>query len=270
MAACVPMVVGVISTTPNPLRIRIIGRGRAGGALALALGDHSNVELLGRGNHAKAVADVDIVVLAVPDGAIAECARGIEHGDAVVAHLSGATTLSALAPHRRVASLHPLVSMPDPIEGARRLRGAWMAIAGDPLIMGVADLLDGRTFQVDDDRRALYHATAAIAANHLVALMSQVERLAALTNVPRQAFLELASGALENVMVSGAAIALTGPVARQDWQTVRHHLAALSPEDRSLYLALAHEAATLAGHDLPPDLTPTVMGSPHCEGVPRP
>ncbi len=224
------------------------------GAFARALDGVAAVEHLGRGDHRDAAAGVDVVLLAVPDGAIVAEARAIAPGDAVVAHISGATTLSALSPHRRVASLHPLVSMPDPVEGARRLRGAWMAVAGDPLIDGLAGLLNGRTFRVADEQRAIYHATAAIAANHLVALMAQVERLAARAAVPVGAFLELAVGALDNVVASGAAAALTGPVARQDWQTVRGHVAARPATERALYLCLVEQAATLAGHDLPPDL----------------
>ena len=254
MAEQPPILTGAADARPCLLRVRIIGRGRAGGAFARALDSVTTVELLGRGNHRDAATGVDFVVLAVPDAAIAACAQAIATGDAVVVHISGATTLSALAPHRRVASLHPLVSMPDPVEGARRLRGAWMAVAGDPLIDRLAEALNGRVFRVGDEHRALYHATAAVAANHLVALMAQVERLAGLTNVPVEAFLELAVGALDNVVASGAAAALTGPVARQDWQTVRGHVDALPAIERPLYLALVEQAATLAGHDLPSDL----------------
>lgn len=234
------------------MRVRIVGRGRAGGSLATALDGRADVEQWGRGDLTGAARDVDVVVLAVPDRAIATCAAEIEPGDAVVAHLSGVTGLDALAPHRRVGSLHPLVSMPDATEGARRLRGAWFAVAGDPLIDELARVLDARTFRIADDQRALYHATACIASNHLVGLMGQVERLAASLGVPAQPFLELASGAMANTLASGAAAALTGPVSRQDWDTVRRHVAALPAGERDLYVALAAEAAALAGVTLPP------------------
>lgn len=236
------------------MRIRIIGQGRAGGSLARALEGRATVEALGRGDHTDAVSHVDVLILAVPDRDISRCAAGIAPGQAVVAHLSGATPLSALAPHHRVASLHPLVSLPDPVEGARRMRGAWMAVAGDPLINEVAGLLDGRTFEVDDANRALYHATATIAANHLVALMGQVERLAALIDLPVRPFLDLAVGALANTIDSGATAALTGPVARQDWSTIRQHLAALPVAEHAMYLTLVGEVATLTGHEMPVDL----------------
>jgi predicted short-subunit dehydrogenase-like oxidoreductase (DUF2520 family) len=236
------------------LRVRIIGNGRAGGSLAVALAGVADVELLGRGAHSAAALGVDLLVLAVPDGAIAHCASAVASGDAVIAHMSGATGLDALRPHARVASLHPLVSLPDAETGARRLRGAWMAIAGDPLIEELARLLDARTFRVDDERRVLYHATASVAANHLVALLAQVERLAALAGVPAEAFMDLAAGALTNTARVGAAAALTGPVSRGDWETVRRHLAALPASERPLYLALAAQAAALAGSELPADL----------------
>lgn len=236
------------------LRIRVIGTGRAGGSFALALAGRAIVEERGRGDLTDAGHGVDIVLLAVPDAAIPACAMAIEPTGAVVAHISGVTPLTSLAPHRRVASLHPLVSMPNPVEGARRLRGAWMATAGDPLIHEVARLLDARTFEVDDSQRALYHATAAIAANHLVALMGQVERLAALLDVPARPFLELALGAMSNTVESGAAAALTGPVARNDWDTVRLHVAALPADELPLYFELMRAAALVAGNAVPGDL----------------
>lgn len=236
------------------MRVRIVGNGRAGGSLAGALEDRASVEVVGRGDLTGAAEDVDMVVLAVPDRAIAECAASIEPGAAVVIHLSGVTGLDVLAPHLRVGSLHPLVSFPDTTQGARRLRGAWMAVAGDPMVDELARVLDGRTFRIADDRRALYHATACVASNHLVALMGQVERLAALLGVPPQPFLELAAGAMANAVATGAAGALTGPVSRGDWDTVRRHVAALPPAERPPYLALAAEAAALAGVTLPPRL----------------
>ena len=108
--------------------------------------------------------------------------------------------------------------------------------------------LGGRGIEVPGPKRALYHATAAIAANHLTALCAQVESLAAEVGVPVDAYWTLMSTTLDNVAVVGPAAALTGPAARGDWDTVRTHLAALpTDDDRTLYLALCQRAAQLAG-----------------------
>ena len=233
------------------MRIRIIGPGRAGRSFALALGEAgAEVELLERrASAADAADDVDVVLICTPDAAIAEVATVIVPGEAAVLHCSGATGLDVLAGHERVGSVHPLMSLPDPETGASRLRaGGWFAVSGDPVAIALVERLGGRHFVVDDELRALYHAAAAVSANHLVALMGQVERLAALAGVPVDAFLDLAAGSFDDVRRAGAAAALTGPAARGDHQTMDAHRQALPPEEVALYDALAEAAARLAGH----------------------
>jgi predicted short-subunit dehydrogenase-like oxidoreductase (DUF2520 family) len=234
---------------------RIVGRGRAGGSFAAALADLGwSVELIGHDDRdlPAAATGVDLLLLCVPDAAIAAtAARVAPDPGTVVAHCSGASGLAVLAPHVRRASIHPLVSLPDPVSGARSLRGAWFALAGDPTVGTVARAVDGHTIDVPDSARERYHAAAVIASNHLVALMGQVERVARSVDVPLEAFLDLASGSLDNVRSSGPVAALTGPVARGDHATVLAHLRALDPAERPAYRAMAEAAARLAGVPAP-------------------
>lgn len=227
---------------------RIIGPGRAGGALATALsGAGWRVDgPLGRDEDAStATTGARIVLLAVPDAAVAEVARSLVPGEAVVAHVAGSLGLDVLAPHERVASVHPLVSLPAAAIGARRLAGAWFAVAGDPVASEVVAALGGRAVEVADEDRTTYHAAAAVAANHLVALLGQVERLAHQVGVPLEAYLDLARGALDNVAEVGPVAALTGPVARGDRETVARHLAAIPQDERTTYAVLAEAAQRL-------------------------
>jgi pantoate--beta-alanine ligase len=227
------------------LTARIVGPGRAGHALARALTDAGwTVEpLLGRGDEVAGAADgVDLLVIATPDGAIADVAAAVRRvPTTVVAHLAGALGLDVLAPHERRASIHPLVSL----AGTAGLQGAWFAVAGDPLARDVVAALDGHAVEVPDAQRALYHAAACVASNHLVALLGQAERIAAAAGVPLEAYLDLVRGTVENVAALGPAAALTGPVARGDWATVDRHLAALDPTERPAYEAMASEASRL-------------------------
>jgi predicted short-subunit dehydrogenase-like oxidoreductase (DUF2520 family) len=230
--------------------IRIIGSGRAGSALALALGSagwtvHGP---LGRSDDPTAAAEgVDLLVIATPDAAIAAVAAAVRPvPGTVVAHLSGALGLDVLTPHPRVGSVHPLVSLPDAETGAQRLRGAWCAVAGDPVVAQVVEALGGRGFPVPDDRRALYHAAACVAANHVVALLGQAARLADAAGVPFAPFVDLARGAVDNVGALGPARALTGPAARGDLATLDRHRAALPEDERALYDAGVEAARRLA------------------------
>lgn len=228
--------------------VRVIGPGRAGSALAAALRDAGwRVDgPLGRDHDpARVTTGARLVLLAVPDRAVAAVAASLAPGDAVVAHVAGSLGLDVLAPHRRAASLHPLVSLPDADLGARRLVGAWFAVAGDPIASEVVAALGGRAVQVADEDRTTYHAAAAVAANHLVALLGQVDRLARSVGVPLDAYLDLARGALDNVAEVGPAAALTGPVARGDRETVARHLAAIPQDERPAYALVAELAQRL-------------------------
>lgn len=234
---------------------RIIGPGRAGGALAVALADAGwRIDgPLGRDHDpANVTAGTRLVLLAVPDAAVAAVARSLAPGDAVVAHVAGSLGLDVLAPHLRTASVHPLVSLPDAELGARRLTSAWFAVAGDPVATDVVDALGGRAVAVADEDRTAYHAAAAVAANHLVALLGQVERLARTVGVPLEAYLDLARGALDNVGEVGPAAALTGPVARGDRATVARHLAAIPADERATYAMLAEAAQRLVDERVVP------------------
>jgi predicted short-subunit dehydrogenase-like oxidoreductase (DUF2520 family) len=231
------------------VKLRVVGAGRAGGALALALGRMGwEVEPpLGRDDDPSAgAAGVDLLVIATPDPVIADVAAQVRPvATTVVAHLAGALGLDVLAGHPRRAAVHPLVAIPDAGTGADRLAaGAWFAVTGDPLATRVVSDLGGRAFTVADEERTRYHAAAVIASNHLVALLGQVARVAP-DGVPLAAFLDLVRGTVDNVERLGPADALTGPVARGDWATVERHLAALPADERPAYEALAEAARRL-------------------------
>lgn len=257
-------------------RFALVGPGRAGTALteALTRAGWTLTAVAGRGSDtpsvvdaaqrfgvpASAVVDVgrraELVVVATPDGAIADTAAelvdSVDPG-ALVVHLAGSIGLepfAALARSRsdvRFGACHPLMTLAGASTDVDRLDGAWFAVAGDPQAATIAHAVGGQTFRVRD--RAMYHAAACVASNHLVALLGQVERLARDAGVPSEAFLPLVRATFDNVEARGAAASLTGPVARGDAATVATHLAALPEGERGVYRALALEALRLS--DLP-------------------
>ena len=239
---------------PAP-RARLIGPGRAGGAFATAL-DAVGWEVtgvLGRPDDvAGAARDVELLLIATPDAAIASVAAAVEPvPTTVVAHVAGSLGLDVLAPHPRRGALHPLLPLPDATVGATRLRGgAWFAVAGDPLVERVVRDLGGRSFAVADEARPAYHAAAAIASNHLVAILGQAERVALAAGVPFEAYLDLVQATVDNVRALGPAAGPVSAAARGDWATIERHRAALAVEELAAYDALVELARRLVE---PPD-----------------
>ncbi|MFM8238272.1 MAG: Rossmann-like and DUF2520 domain-containing protein [Actinomycetota bacterium] len=256
--------------------VALIGPGRAGTTIALGLAElgwdvvavagrapdaaSTRTAALGLDARAALVSDAatgaGLVVVAVPDRAIEATLAAIAptvEPEALVVHLAGAhglevfEALGAARPDVRTGALHPLQTFPTTAAGLERLRGSWAAVAGDPAVEQLARELGLRPFPVADADRATYHAAAVVASNHLVALLGQVERLAAGSGAPFEAFAPLVRSSTENAFLLGAAEALTGPVARGDLGTVERHLGALDPTERDAYRAMAREAARLAG-----------------------
>jgi len=243
--------------------IRIIGPGRAGTSLARALQfvGWDVIGLLGRGDDvACAARAVDALVIATPDELVGPTASAVTPcADTVVLHLSGALGLDVLAMHPRRASLHPLVPLPGPDVGAARLLAdTTFAVSGDPLARQMVVALGGRSVEVDEADRAAYHAAACIASNHVVALLGQVERVAASVGLGLESFVGLTRAAVDDVARLGPRAALTGPVARSDWATVRRHLDALEAGERAAYQAGVALAMRLVGGTRPEGLSAAV------------
>lgn len=247
--------------------VRIVGPGRAGGALALALAavGWTVREPIRHGDDLTGVAQgVDLLVIATPDSVLESVANEIAPCETtVVAHLSGAQGLNVLRSHPHRAALHPLTSMPTAEVGAQRLhQGAWFALDANSdqartCVEAVVRDLDGHSFEVEDADRAAYHAAAAIASNHVVALLGSAERVANAVGIPIEAYLELVRASIDNIEDLGVAAALTGPVARGDWATVERHRAAIDESELALYDALVEAARRVVESRSFPEELPT-------------
>lgn len=227
------------------MKIVIVGAGRAGTSLTRAFSQRGcDVDLVHH-HEIPAIDACDAVVLCVPDDAIATVAQSLPPTSAVIMHVAGSRTLDVLAPHVRVASMHPLVALPNEAIGAERVLGAPFAVSGDPLARTLVELLGGKAIDVADENRAAYHAAACVAANHLVTLMASVGEIAQSIGMELEDFLPLAQNALSDVAQLGPLRALTGPAARGDVATLDAHLAAVPEATRPLYVALVREALAL-------------------------
>lgn len=233
--------------------IRIVGaRGRVGSALS--------ARLVERGITLDSESP-QLVVLCVPDRSITEVAAEIPLGP-WTAHVSGATPLSALDPHVRRFGLHPLQSF-SKARGAEQLDGVWGAVTAETdearaVGWWLAEELGLRPFALDDDRRAAYHAGAAVASNYLVTLRAAAQSLFDAAGAPPGALDPLIRGVMDTDFQ------LTGPIERGDWETVERHLAAIRaerPELEELYVVLAAETARIAGREIPSNRLLQGLGS---------
>ncbi|MBW3068753.1 DUF2520 domain-containing protein [Actinomyces sp. 594] len=246
---------------PGRLGVGIISAGRVGAVLGSALRavDHQIIgvhavseasreraELLLPGVPLLDVANIveraELVLLAVPDDALADLVQGLadlkrwQPGQLVV-HTSGAYGVGVLEPARRCGAIplaiHPAMTFGGFSTDVARLVGCPMAVTAPaavlPIGQALAVELGGEPFVLPEDSRPAYHAALAHGANHLVTLVNQAVRILSAADVEDGAatLAPLLSTALDRALREGEA-GLTGPVARGDAGTVRTHLAALT------------------------------------------
>jgi predicted short-subunit dehydrogenase-like oxidoreductase (DUF2520 family) len=212
--------------------VNVIGRGRVGSAIGARL-EERGIELREDG--------AELALLCVPDTAIRDVAQGLSPGPGRwIAHVSGATPLSALDPHERRFSLHPLQTF-SRARGPEQLDGAWAAVTAETdealeVAFELARLLGLEPFELEDADRPLYHAGAVVASNYLVALHEAAAGLVAAAGAPPEALEPLMRRTIEN------GFELTGPIERGDWETVEAHRQAIRrarPDLEPLYDVLA-------------------------------
>jgi predicted short-subunit dehydrogenase-like oxidoreductase (DUF2520 family) len=267
-------------------RVTIIGPGRLGTALAIALSNkgYQLEALIGRRasklKKSAAFLDVpvqllvtkdvhklsttDLVIVATPDDQISaavdllsESVKGI-----TVLHTSGAISSKVLSPlgaqDCHVGSLHPLLSVSDPMAGAKAFKGAFWCAEGDRRALGMSKKLvhdlAGYSFTIRSTAKPLYHAAAVMASGNVVALIDvaidMLTHCGLHRNEARRVVLPLLESTVANLKTNLPAKAMTGTFARGDLHTVEQHLRALSEagldDTRALYQLLGRKALKLS------------------------
>ena len=268
--------------------LTIVGAGRVGRALgrrlhelgwkigAVVTRSHASARRATRfigagqphGGLTRQILNCSVILVATPDSAVREVAEELarigaeELSGKIVLHTSGALDASALAAVRAfgaaAGSMHPLQSFSG--VGVPQLEGKVFAIEGDPaavrMARQIARALGGAAVPIDGSKKPLYHAGAAMAAGHVLAVVEAGARLLMSIGMNRReavrALLPLTRQVLQNFERLGPRAAWTGPLARGDYEVIEAHKKALqdAPKEFSeAYEAVNRLAALVLAQD---------------------
>ena len=267
---------------PARLAVGVVGAGRAGTAMAVALSraghrvvaasavSQASLDRVHRSlpgvpvlRPERVVADADLVLLTVPDDVLPGLVSGLVTTEVPMAgrlilHASGRHGLAVLDPAVRQGALplavHPVMTFTGRPDDAEKMTGISFGVTAPEPLRPVAEALvvemGGEPVFIAEDKRGIYHAALVNAANHLITLVAQSADLLREAGVadPARMLGPLLGAALENVLLLGDA-ALTGPVARGDAETVAAHVDVIkqtAPGALGAYLALARLTADRA------------------------
>lgn len=197
------------------------------------------------------VASSDVLFLTVPDNSIRLVwdellACGVNLSGKLICHASGSLSSEIFNEAGQcevtALSLHPLFAISDKYRSFEQLHKAVFTIEGEPgewrdtmrnFIEGCGNTVE----LIAAKDKPLYHAAAVVASNFLVGLSylssSLLEYCGFSEESAKRALLPLMEGSLKNVISQGTITALTGPVERNDCETVRKHIRALSEMEKN-------------------------------------
>jgi len=179
-----------------------------------------------------------------------------------ILHSSGALSSEILEPLHEAGfstgSLHPLVSISDPLSNPEIFAGVFFCLEGDSRALRTAERivhrLGGHSFTLRGRMKPLYHAAAVTTSGHVVALfdiaLEMLSHCGLKSRKAQRILLPLLQSTLTNLASKVPAKALTGTFSRADVATARRHLAALQAEGLkdalSAYLLLGRRSTELA------------------------
>jgi len=272
---------------PARLAVGVISAGRVGSVLGAALARAGHVvvavsavsddslrraERLLPGVPVLAVDQVatraDLVLLAVPDDALAGLVRGLAATGSlrpgqIVVHTCGAHGVSVLRPAADLGALplalHPAMTFTGREEDLQRMASCCVGVTADEhdeagwsVGQALAVEMGAEPVQIPEAARPLYHAALTHGANHLATLVTECTDLlrdAGVSSAERL-IAPLLSASLDNALRHGDR-ALTGPASRGDVATLRTHVAVLresAPDILPGYLAMARRTARRAAN----------------------
>lgn len=212
------------------------------------------------------VEESDIVFITVPDNHIKEVAeqtvkrcesKGIEIEGKIFSHCSGALTseiFSDITTKVSSYSIHPLLAVDDKLQSYKEFSDIIFTIEGDrkrlPEIRRFLEKLGNEVVVIEKEEKPRYHAAAAMGSNLVLALfdtvIEEMHRAGFEREEAKKAIVPFMCKNIAHLEEKKTEEALTGPVARGDYETVRKHMEVLESENREIYRLLSRKAMKIA------------------------
>ena len=255
------------------LKIGFIGAGKVASALGKYFTD-KHLQLVGYYNHhldaaiwaadytnshyfasmQELVAQCDIIFLAVTDHAIADVwhrLRQLPLKDKHICHLSGALSSAVfddIRTHQAYGySVHPLYAFHAKEMDTSTFSGIHLTIEGDSehlkQVCTLFTSLGHPVATISAENKVQYHAASVMASNLVIGLANMAQSLFQQSGLDEQfsqrVWHQLFLNNAKNMCEVGLSHALTGPLERGDWLTIKKHLACLGADEKCVYTHLS-------------------------------
>lgn len=208
----------------------------------------------------------DVLFLTVPDGAIEAVWEQVRTRDIkgkFICHCSGSYSSTILSGSEDAGaygySIHPMFPFNRKTITYEDIHQAVFSVEGNAFhketLLDLLTPCGNKFISIHSEDKTKYHAAAVFASNLMVGLMEESIQLLEECGFTRDdaydALKPLATTNLDNIFKVGTKEALTGPVDRNDIDTVKNHLDVLEGRPRKVYQALTDEIIDIAANKHP-------------------
>lgn len=212
-------------------------------------------------NIGELVEDSDVLFVTVSDGQIESVWNQLKENhisNKIVCHTSGALSsevFSDIAGYESYGySIHPLFAVSNKYQSYKELSNSYFTIEGSPEKLGdIRELFESfgnNVCVISKEDKVKYHSAAAMASNLVAGLIGLSETLLKECGFDdesaHKALSPIIRGNIEHIIDDGVINALTGPIERNDVDTVKKHLTVLKNNDREIYACVSRQIVDIA------------------------
>lgn len=209
----------------------------------------------------KLVEDSDVIFLTVTDSQIENVWNQLKSShirNKIVCHCSGALSseiFSGVAETNSFGySIHPLFAVSNKYESYKELSNSYFTIEGSPEklsdIKALFESFGNNVCVISKEDKIKYHGAAAIASNLVAGLIGLSESLLKECGFDEEsahkALAPIIKGNISHIIDDGVVNALTGPIERNDVETVNKHLKVLEGNDKEIYTSVSRQIVNIA------------------------
>lgn len=188
------------------------------------------------------LADADIYVIAVSDGAIAEVSSRLPFSGRLVVHTSGSAAMEEIDSKNRRGVFYPLQTFSK----NKRVDFSSVPLCLETehpedytVLEQLADCISKRIFSVDSQQRKSLHVAAVFVSNFTNHMYAIGNNICEQNNIPFDILKPLIQETANKINTLTPAEAQTGPAKRNDHSTIQKHLVFLNDEtQRAIYALL--------------------------------
>lgn len=207
------------------------------------------------------IKESDILFITTPDDAIITVWEEMKKESIkrkTICHFSGSLSSEIFSGRKErdvyACSAHPMFAFSSKFTCYEQLNHVFITMEGDKKALEqmnrLFELTKNPVCFITPEKKTLYHAAASMASNMMIGLYEQSLRMFEACGFGREEARELikplVSDNVNSFLTKTPQEALTGPIERNDIDTIKKHLAVLSEQERKLYVNLGEILMELA------------------------